>query len=134
MNLTRSSYAGQHRNSTITWSRDIPASWDTLKKQIPAGLNFCAAGEPYWTLDIGGFFVGGKCMWNRWNKEFGMDPPAPWFLAGDYDDGCDDLGYRELYVRWFQCGAFLPMFRSHGTDTPREVWRFVYIFHICVGY
>jgi alpha-D-xyloside xylohydrolase len=34
------------------------------------------------------------------------------------------MGYRELYVRWFQYGAFLPMFRSHGTDTPREIWRF----------
>ena len=43
---------------------------------------------------------------------------------GDYDAGVDDLGYRELYVRWFQYGAFLPMFRSHGTDTPREIWRF----------
>ena len=38
--------------------------------------------------------------------------------------GVEDLGYRELYVRWFQYGAFLPMFRSHGTDTPREIWRF----------
>ena len=38
--------------------------------------------------------------------------------------GVDDLGYRELYVRWFQYGAFLPMFRAHGTDTPREIWRF----------
>ena len=47
-----------------------------------------------------------------------------WFWSGDYDAGVDDLGYRELYVRWFQFGAFLPMFRSHGTDTPREIWRF----------
>jgi alpha-D-xyloside xylohydrolase len=47
-----------------------------------------------------------------------------WFWHGDFDDGVDDLGYRELCVRWFQFGAFLPMFRSHGTDTPREVWRF----------
>ena len=38
--------------------------------------------------------------------------------------GVDDLGYRELFVRWFQYGAFLPMFRAHGTDTPREIWRF----------
>lgn len=47
-----------------------------------------------------------------------------WFWNGDYDEGVADLGYRELYVRWFQLGAFLPMFRSHGTDTPREVWQF----------
>lgn len=45
-------------------------------------------------------------------------------LSGDYDGGVDDLGYRELYVRWFQYGAFLPIFRAHGADTPREVWRF----------
>ncbi len=122
VNLTRSSYAGQHRYSTITWSGDISANWETLKRQIPAGLNFCASGEPYWTVDIGAFFVSGR---NR-NKYFNNDPafPVPWFIAGDYDDGCDDLGYRELYVRWFQYGAFLPVFRSHGTGTPREIWRF----------
>ncbi|WP_113675331.1 TIM-barrel domain-containing protein [Vallitalea guaymasensis] len=122
VNLTRSAYAGQHRYASITWSGDIAASWDTLRKQIPAGLNFCVTGEPYWTLDIGAFFVGGKSKWCRWCDDKNI--PAPWFLAGEYDDGCNDLGYRELYVRWFQYGAFLPMFRSHGTDTPREIWQF----------
>lgn len=33
-------------------------------------------------------------------------------------------GIASLYVRWFQLGACLPMFRSHGTDTPREIWQF----------
>lgn len=110
VNLTRSAYAGQHRYGTITWSGDISANWETMRKQIADGLNFCATGSPYWTLDIGGFFVRNK--------------PELWFWNGDYDDGVQDLGYRELYVRWFQYGAFLPMFRSHGTDTPREIWRF----------
>ena len=110
VNLTRSSYAGQHRYGTITWSGDICATWDTLRRQIPEGVNFCASGEPYWTLDIGGFFVRNK--------------PEQWFWSGDYDSGCDDLGYRELYTRWLQYGTFLPVMRSHGTDTPREVWRF----------
>ena len=50
--------------------------------------------------------------------------PTLWFWAGDFDAGVDDLGYRELYLRWFQYAAWLPMFRSHGTDTPRELWRF----------
>ena len=109
INLTRSSYGGQHRYGTITWSGDTAASWDTLRKQIPAGLNFCITGEPYWTSDIGGFFVKKK---------------EQWFWDGQYEDGHEDLGYRELYLRWFQYGTFLPMFRSHGTDTPREVWRF----------
>ncbi|MDF2879429.1 MAG: hypothetical protein K0S30_2525, partial [Clostridia bacterium] len=47
-----------------------------------------------------------------------------WFWDGDYNEGVNDLGYRELYVRWLQYGTFLPMFRSHGTDTPREPWNF----------
>lgn len=38
--------------------------------------------------------------------------------------GCLTAGYRELYVRWLQYGTFLPVFRSHGTDTPREIWNF----------
>ncbi|CAH1192693.1 hypothetical protein PAECIP111891_00419 [Paenibacillus allorhizoplanae] len=110
VNLTRSAYAGQHRYGTVTWSGDIAANWETLRKQIPAGLNFCATGSPYWTVDIGAFFVQNK--------------PDLWFWNGDYDTGIQDMGYRELYARWFQYGSFLPMFRSHGTDTPREVWRF----------
>jgi len=122
VNLTRSSWAGQSRYGTISWSGDIAATWDTLRKQIAEGMNFCATGEPWWTFDIGAFFVGGKEKWSYWNPA--LSSPAPWFLAGDYNDGCEDFGYRELYVRWFQMGAFLPVFRSHGTDTPREAWRF----------
>jgi alpha-D-xyloside xylohydrolase len=110
VNLTRSAYLGQQRYATITWSGDVVATWDTLRRQIADGLNFCVTGVPYWTTDIGAFFVGRR--------------PDLWFWSGDYDAGVDDLGYRELYVRWFQFGAFLPMFRPHGTDTPREIWRF----------
>jgi alpha-D-xyloside xylohydrolase len=110
VNLTRSGYAGHQRYATVTWSGDVAASWEIFRRQIPAGLNFCATGSPYWTTDIGAFFVKKK--------------PEFWFWNGDYDQGVDDLGYRELFVRWFQYGAFLPMFRTHGTDTPREIWRF----------
>lgn len=128
INLTRSSYAGQHRYATVTWSGDICATWETLRRSIPEGLNFCATGEPYWTVDIGGFFIA--------------NDPKLWFWRGDYNDGCrgltpmtalepdpadtgcKDLGFWELYVRWVQYAAFLPMFRSHGTDAAREIWRF----------
>ncbi len=110
VNLTRSAYLGQQRYATVTWSGDTAAQWETLRRQIADGLNFCVTGMPYWTLDIGAFFVKRK--------------PELWFWNGDYDEGVNDLGYRELFVRWFQYGAFLPMFRAHGTDTPREIWRF----------
>ncbi|WP_425955611.1 TIM-barrel domain-containing protein [Xylanimonas sp. McL0601] len=109
VNLTRSGYTGQQRYGTILWSGDISATWDTLRKQIVSGLHFCASGLPYWTTDIGAFFV-----------RKGLE----WFWDGDYEDGNQDPAYRELYVRWFQYGAFSPVFRSHGTDTRREPWLF----------
>jgi len=109
VNLTRNVYNGAQRYGVIAWSGDISASWQVFRKQIAAGLNFCVTGFPYWTVDIGAFFVKrGKV----------------WFWNGDYDKGTDDLGYRELFTRWFQMGAFLPIFRSHGTDVRREIWNF----------
>lgn len=110
VNLTRSAIIGQQRYATITWSGDISATWETLEHQIPAALNFCVTGLPYWTVDVGGFFVKNR--------------PDLWFWQGNFEEGVADLGYRELYVRWFQWATFLPVLRSHGTDTPREVWRF----------
>jgi alpha-D-xyloside xylohydrolase len=109
VNLTRSGYTGQQRYGTILWSGDISADWTTLKRQIAAGLNLCASGIPYWTLDIGAFFV---------------KKGVQWFWNGDYEDGYNDFGYRELFTRWFQYGCFLPIFRSHGTDFRRELWNF----------
>lgn len=102
--LTRSAFAGQQRNAAVTWSGDIGASWEIMRKQISAGLNFCMAGIPYWTHDIGAFFPSGH--------------------GGEYPDGIKDPAYRELYARWFQFGAFTPIFRSHGTGTPREPYLF----------
>lgn len=109
-NLTRSSYAGQHRYGTVTWSGDVSATWEVLRRHIPEGLNFCASGEAYWSADIGAFFPGSNA--------------EPWFFDGDFNEGVADLGYRELFVRWAQYGALLPMMRAHGTGTPREIWRF----------
>lgn len=111
VNLTRSAFPGQQRYGTITWSGDTAANWETLRWHIPAGLNVTVTGFPNWTLDIGGFFV-------RDNRQ------KFWWYAGDFPEGTDDLGFRELYVRWFQYAAFLPMFRSHGTDIDREIYRF----------
>lgn len=109
VNLTRSVYTGGQRLGTILWSGDISATWETLKNQIAAGLSFCISGLPYWTLDIGGFFT---------------KKGVQWFWNGDYDLGNLDFGYRELFTRWYQFGAFLPIFRVHGTDARREIWHF----------
>lgn len=123
LNLTRSGYASIQKYGAMLWSGDITATWETMRKQITEGLNMGLSGYPYWTLDIGGFFV----LYENWQGRgcgCNNDPTPKWFWRGDYEEGVKDLGYRELYVRWLEMGTFLPMFRSHGTDTPREIWNF----------
>jgi len=107
--LARSGGPGSGAAGTILWSGDVPARWDVLRKQVTEAVRTACSGICWWTLDIGAFFTGRK---------------AQWFWRGDYPDGVEDPAYRELYIRWFQFGAMLPVFRSHGTDTPREPWRF----------
>ena len=107
--LSRSGGADSGALGTILWSGDVAARWDVLRKQVTEAIRTACSGICWWTLDIGAFFVG---------------KGEPWFWRGDYPDGVQDPGYRELYIRWFQFGAMLPVFRSHGTDTPREPWQF----------
>ncbi|MCR4685643.1 MAG: DUF5110 domain-containing protein [Lachnospiraceae bacterium] len=122
VNLTRSGYTGIQKYGTILWSGDICATYDTLRRQIVEGIRMGLTGMPYWTLDIGGFFVVDDKYENRGCNDHSHQPL--WFWHGDYNDGVLDAGYRELYVRWLAFGTFLPIFRSHGTDTPREPWQF----------
>jgi alpha-D-xyloside xylohydrolase len=108
VSLIRSAWAGSQRYGAAVWSGDIPATFDSLRRQVQAGLNVAISGIPWWTSDIGGFHGG--------------DPADP--------------EYRELIVRWFQYGAFCPLFRLHGdrlprsplgpdmTGGPNEIWAF----------
>ena len=107
--LSRSGGLDSGALGTILWSGDVAARWDVLRKQVTEAIRTACSGICWWTLDIGAFFVGRK---------------EPWFWRGDYPEGVKDPDYRELYIRWFQFGAMLPVFRSHGTDTPREPWQF----------
>jgi len=109
--LTRSGFAGLQRYSTATWSGDIATRWEDMKAQISAGLNFAISGIPYWTMDIGGFcvenrYVAGQEIFNRTGKE-----------------NADHKEWRELNTRWFQFGAFCPLFRAHGQYPFREPWE-----------
>jgi alpha-D-xyloside xylohydrolase len=102
--LTRSVFAGQQRAAATTWTGDIGASWEVYRNQISAGLNHGMSGVPYWTFDIGAFVLGS--------------------YGGVFADGGKDPAYQELYTRMFQLGTFSPIFRSHGSETPREIWEF----------
>lgn len=101
--LTRSGFAGQQRYGANVWSGDTGSSWETLRNQIPAGLNFTLTGNPNFNSDIGGFFCGAY-------NHVGKATQNPLF--------------QELYVRWTQQAAFTPMMRSHGTDIKREIYYF----------
>ncbi len=99
--LTRSSYAGQQRYGSHSWSGDVVANWDVFRKQIAAGLNYSLCGIPYWGTDIGGFF------------------------AWEYGDDIRNKAYHELHVRWFQFATFTPIMRSHNSSPVAvEVYQF----------
>jgi alpha-D-xyloside xylohydrolase len=114
--LSRDAYLGAQRNGAMFWSSDISPTWDTLKRQIPTGLDFTASGIAYWTQDIGG--------WQYLPKEHHsanpplLDPSDARDNVGGYDD------YPELYTRWFEYATFLPIFRAHGSRRYNEVWSY----------
>eukprot|EP00040_Diaphanoeca_grandis_P034239 m.211742 g.211742 ORF g.211742 m.211742 type:complete len:742 (+) comp33109_c0_seq2:2296-4521(+) len=91
--LGRAAWAGSQRYGGGLWSGDTQSTWKDFNEQFRTGLNVVMSGMPYWTTDIGGF-AG----------------------ANNNDDG-----FRELVVRWFQWGAFCPLFRLHG-DRSGAYW------------
>jgi alpha-D-xyloside xylohydrolase len=62
------------------------------------------AGNPYWTMDIGGF-----CVENRY--------------VSAKEGSADRDEWRELNARWTQYGAFAPLYRAHGQFPFREVFN-----------
>ncbi len=114
--LSRDAYLGVQRNGTIVWSSDIAPTWDTLRRQIPTGLDFAASGITYWSNDTGGWqYLPGEH--HPAHKPL-IDPSDARANVGGYDD------YPELYTRWFQYATFLPIFRTHGSRRYNEVWSY----------
>ncbi len=104
LTLCRSAWCGSQRHGAAVWSADIPSTFDSLRRQVPAGLNIAMSGIPWWTTDIGGFYGG----------------------------NIEDEKFHELLVRWFQYGVFCPIFRLHGVrrwprkgeSAPNEIWSY----------
>ena len=114
VNLIRCAWAGSQRYGALVWSGDISSTWESMRRQLCAGLSISLAGIPWWNSDIGGFEDGRP----------------------------EDPAFRELLVRWFEWGTFCPVMRLHGdrlpdtplkrqdgssalfTGSPNEVWSF----------
>ncbi|HEX3438491.1 MAG TPA: TIM-barrel domain-containing protein, partial [Pseudacidobacterium sp.] len=107
--LTRSAFLGQQRVGAAVWSGDVYSTYWALSHQVPAGLNFALSGYPYWTTDIGGYWTQPE------------HPPA-------------DPVFQELYTRWFEYGAFCPIFRTHGHRPVNELWAYGKVEPILVTY
>ena len=118
MILARAAYLGAQRNGTVFWSSDIVSTWDMLKRSIPAGLNFTASGFPYWDTDIAGFFSPQIPADYHATKKPLIDGSDVRGTIGNYED------YPELFVRWFEWGAFMPVMRAHGEREHNEVWSY----------
>jgi alpha-D-xyloside xylohydrolase len=101
--LTRSAFFGQQRVGATVWSGDVYSTWWALRHQVPAGLNFALSGYPYWTTDIGGYHL-------------------------PYPSAASEPAYQELYARWFEYGAFCPVFRTHGHRDHNEMWTYDKVF------
>jgi alpha-glucosidase/alpha-D-xyloside xylohydrolase len=116
--LARAAYLGAQRNGTVFWSSDIMSTWDMLKRSIPAGLDFTASGMPYWDTDIAGFFSPSiPSTYHAAHKPL-VDPSDARGNVDNYED------YPELFVRWFEWGAFQPVMRAHGERQHNEVWAY----------
>lgn len=92
LNLLRCAWAGSQKYGALVWSGDIDSSFRSLRSQFAAGLNMGIAGIPWWTTDIGGFHGG----------------------------NINDPAFKECLTRWFQFGAFSPVFRLHGDREPHK--------------
>jgi alpha-D-xyloside xylohydrolase len=109
--LSRQTWVGSQTLNVAVWSGDINSLFSELLVQIRVAQNVALSGIYWWTTDIGGY-GGGNLTDDR---------------------------FQELLLRWFQFGAFCPIFRLHGhriPDLPRnecgfsggnnEVWIFKY--------
>ncbi len=98
MILTRCGFPGIQRYGSAMWSGDVGNDFETLRRQITAGLGMQAAGIPWWTYDAGGFFRPG----NQYS----------------------DKAYIERMLRWIETSVYLPLMRVHGYQSNTEPWNY----------
>ncbi|MBE6261462.1 MAG: glycosyl hydrolase family 31 [Prevotella sp.] len=98
MILTRCGFPGIQRYGAALWSGDVGNDWETLRRQLTAGLGLQATGIPWWTYDAGGFFR-----------------PT---------DQYTDSAYIERMLRWIETAVYLPLMRVHGYMSNTEPWNY----------
>lgn len=113
--LARAAYLGAQSSGAIFWTSDVQASWEAMKRQIPANLNMAASGIAYTSSDTGGWQYpsGPKAQY-----PILVDPAGATAMLPNYPD------YPELFVRWFQLNSFTPTLRIHGNRPATAIWQY----------
>ena len=113
--LARAAYLGTQRNGALFWSSDVQATWETLHRQVPAGLGFTASGMAYWSSDTGGWqYPNGP----KAERPPLLDPAGATAMSPSYTD------YPELFTRWFAYNSFTPTLRIHGQRPATAIWEY----------
>jgi len=113
--LARAAYLGAQSSGAIFWTSDVPATWEALKRQVPANLNMAASGIAYISSDTGG-----------WQSPNGPEPQRPILIdpAGATAMAPSYRDYPELFVRWFEVNTFTPTLRIHGQRPATAIWEY----------
>ncbi|MCL2397728.1 MAG: DUF5110 domain-containing protein [Defluviitaleaceae bacterium] len=54
--MQRNTFPGANKWGGVIWTGDVDSKWETLKNQVPIGLNAALSSSPYWGTDTGGFY------------------------------------------------------------------------------
>lgn len=101
----RNFYLGAQRFAYQSWSGDQKSSWGALAQQPTMMLGSAHLAQSWWGMDVGGF------------------KGLPWWA--DVPNGFRGSPEPELYARWMQLGAFVPVYRAHGRfNLHRQPWLF----------
>ena len=103
--LTRSAFAGMQRYAAATWSGDVSSDWDSLRKQVPAGLTCRSPASRGGRSDVGGFAV-----------------PRHWSRREPASRG--RRGLARALTRWFQIRHLLSAVPRPRKAPYREMWIF----------
>lgn len=100
--LSRSGTLGIQQNAWL-WTGDNHSTWVDLKANLAQVINLGLSGVPFSGADIGGFAAG----------------PGVWGLYKLKKK-------KELFIRWMELGAMMPLFRIHSClhSHRQEPWSY----------
>ena len=118
--LTRGVWAGGQRHGAVLWSSDILSSFEELAAMVPQGVHTSLSGIPWW-CDFRSRFVLSVVLTFCAHVRLLAFCDRTTDVGGYFPNEENHSPYmQELIVRWYQFGAFCPIFRTHGCRTCKS--------------